>query len=55
VRRDIHREMIEYKEEKLISEDDLERGEQELQKITDRYVEEIGKIGQRKDKEIMEV
>jgi len=38
----------------LISEDDLERGEEELQKITDRYIEEINAIGARKEKEILE-
>jgi ribosome recycling factor len=47
--------MREYEKEKLISEDDLKRGEEELQKLTDRYVEEVGKHGQNKEKEIMEV
>jgi ribosome recycling factor len=47
--------MREFEREKLISEDDLKRGEEELQKVTDRYIEDIGKIGQRKEQEIMEV
>jgi len=55
VRRDVIKELREYEQEKLISEDDLEDGEEELQKITDRYIEKIGEIGERKEKEIMEV
>jgi ribosome recycling factor len=39
----------------LISEDDLKRGEDDLQKLTDRFVEEIGKLGEDKEKEVMEV
>jgi ribosome recycling factor len=55
VRRDLHNDMREYEKEKLISEDDLKRGEEELQKITDRNIEEINKHGQHKEQEIMEV
>lgn len=55
IRRDVHNDMREYEKEKLISEDDLKRGEEELQKLTDRYVEEVAKHGQNKEKEIMEV
>ena len=39
----------------MISEDDQKRGEEELQKITDRYVEDINKTSERKESEIMEV
>ena len=39
----------------MISEDDLKTGEEELQKLTDKKVEEIDAIGERKEKEIMEV
>jgi ribosome recycling factor len=39
----------------LISEDDLKRGEEELQKITDEYIEKVNEIGERKEKEILEV
>ncbi|GAB4483322.1 MAG: ribosome recycling factor [Anaerolineales bacterium] len=55
VRRDSIRDLRELQQEKLISEDELQKGEAELQKITDRYIEEINKIGERKEKEIMEV
>ena len=55
IRRDIHNDMREFEKEKLITEDDLRHGEDDLQKLTDRYVEDIGKNGQAKEKEIMEV
>jgi len=55
VRRDSIRDLRELQQEKLISEDELEKGEDELQKITDRYIEEINKIGERKEKEILEI
>lgn len=55
IRRDLHNDMRDFEKEKLISEDELERGENELQKLTDRYVEEVNKHGQAKEKEIMEV
>lgn len=55
IRRDLHNDMRDFEKEKLISEDDLERGEEELQKITDHWIEEINKRGQKKEQEIMEV
>lgn len=55
VRRDSIRDLREFEQEKMISEDDQKRGEEELQKITDRYIDEINGIGERKEKEIMEV
>jgi ribosome recycling factor len=55
IRRDAHNDIRDFEREKLISEDDLKRGEDDLQKITDKYVEEIGEQGKRKELEIMEV
>lgn len=55
VRRDSIKDLREFESEKMISEDDLKRGEDELQKITDKKVEEINSIGGRKEKEILEV
>ena len=55
VRRDAQNDMRDFEKEKMISEDELKRGEEDLQKLTDRYVEEINKRGQEKEKEIMEV
>ena len=55
VRRDSIKDLREFEQEKMISEDDLEHGEEELQKITDRYIEQINTIGDHKEKEILEV
>jgi ribosome recycling factor len=55
IRRDSHNDMRDFEKEKLISEDELERGEAELQKLTDRFVEEVAEHGKRKEAEIMEV
>lgn len=55
VRRDLIKDLRDFEKEKMISKDDLVLGEEELQKLTDRMIEETDKIGQRKDAEIMEV
>lgn len=55
IRRDAHNDMRDFEKEKLISEDELKRGEDDLQKLTDRYVEEVGTMGKKKEIEIMEV
>ena len=55
VRRDVHNDMRDFEKEKLISEDDLKRGEEDLQKVTDHNIEEINRHGQHKEQEIMEV
>jgi len=55
VRRDTQNDMRDFEKEKLISEDELKRGEDDLQKLTDRFVEDINKHGQEKEKEIMEL
>jgi ribosome recycling factor len=55
VRRDLKKDLEDFQKEKLISEDDQKRGEEELQKVTDRFVQEVEKVGQRKEQEIMEV
>jgi ribosome recycling factor len=55
IRRDVHNDMREFEKEKLVSKDDLERGEEELQKVTDHNIEEVNKHGHHKEQEIMEV
>jgi len=55
VRRDAQNDMRDFEKEKMISEDELKRGEDDLQKLTDRYVDEINERGVEKEKEIMEV
>lgn len=55
IRRDAHNDLRDFEKEKLISEDDLKRGEEDLQKLTDKYVEEVATHGKAKEAEIMEV
>jgi len=55
IRRDVHNDMREFEKEKLVSEDELKRGEEDLQKLTDKFVEEIAEQGKKKEAEIMEV
>jgi len=55
IRRDTLEELREYESEKLISEDDLKRGQDELQKIIDRFTEKVDEAGARKEQDIMEI
>ncbi len=55
IRRDLIKDLREFEKEKLISEDDLKKAEEELQKLTDKFIEQIDTIGFNKEKEIMEV
>ena len=55
IRRDLMKDLREFEKEKLISEDDLEKAEEELQKLTDKFIEQIDDTGYHKEKEIMEV
>ncbi len=55
VRRDLHNDLRDFEREKMISKDDLERGEEELQKVTDKFIEEVNKVGMHKEQEIMEI
>jgi ribosome recycling factor len=55
IRRDMMKDLRDFEHEKMISEDDLKHAEEELQKLTDRFVEQVDHVGERKEKEIMEV
>lgn len=55
IRRDGIKDLREFEHEKLISEDELEEGEENLQKLTDKYIESVNDVGVRKEKEILEV
>ena len=55
IRRDSIKDLHEFEKEKMISEDDQKKGEEELQKMTDRFIEEVNYISQRKEREILEV
>jgi ribosome recycling factor len=55
VRRDSHNDLREFEKEKIISEDDLKRGQDDLQKLTDRMIEKVEAAVERKTRDIMEV
>lgn len=54
-RRDALRDLKEMEKEKLISEDEHYRGREDMQKLTDKYVEEVDEVGRAKEEEIKEV
>ena len=54
VRRDVNSDLKTLLKEKEISEDEERKAEQEIQQITDKYVAEVDKISEEKQKEIME-
>jgi ribosome recycling factor len=55
IRRHANDDLKEFEKEGMISEDDLERGEKEVQKLTDHTVHEIDTLGSNKEKDIMQV
>jgi ribosome recycling factor len=54
-RRDANEDLKKLLKDSVISEDDEKRGIDEIQKMTDRYIEELNKILAEKEKEIMQV
>jgi ribosome recycling factor len=55
VRRDVMHELKEMLREKLVSEDDDRRAQEEVQKLTDKYVAEVDHVLADKEKELMQV
>ena len=55
VRRDLMTELKEMLKEKLISEDDDRRAQEEIQKLTDRHVHDIDQVLAEKEKELLQV
>ncbi|MBN2556611.1 MAG: ribosome recycling factor [Anaerolineales bacterium] len=55
VRRDALNDMRDFEKEKMISEDDLKRGSDDLQKLTDRYIETLNELCEHKENEVLEV
>jgi ribosome recycling factor len=53
VRREANEDFKEMKKEKLLSEDDSHRGQEEVQKITDEYIKKVEAQAAEKEKEIM--
>jgi ribosome recycling factor len=55
IRRDNQDLLRDFEKEKMISEDDLKRGREDLQKLTDKYTEQAEAVSKRKEEEIREV
>lgn len=55
IRRESIRNLRDFEDEKMITEDDLHRGEDRVQEITEDYIKKIDEFCERKEKEIMEV
>jgi ribosome recycling factor len=55
IRRHSNEDLREFEKESMISEDDLERGESEIQKMTTEFIAKIEELEAIKEKEIMEI
>lgn len=55
IRRDNIRDLRDFEDEGMITEDDLHRGEEKVQEITDNYTNKIEEVCEKKESEIMEV
>ena len=55
IRRDTQDKLREREKKKEISEDELKRSTERLQKLTDRFIDEMEKVGKTKELEILEV
>jgi ribosome recycling factor len=55
VRRDLMNELKEMLKERLISEDDDRRAQEEIQRLTDRHVHDIDQVLAEKEKELLQV
>jgi ribosome recycling factor len=54
IRRETLDDLREFEKEKLISEDDFYRGRDDVQDLTDRYIEQMDEISTRKQRELTE-
>jgi ribosome recycling factor len=55
IRRGANDDLKDFEKEKLISEDDQERGEAEVQKLTDQFIGQIEEAGKAKEDDIMKL
>ncbi len=55
IRRDANSDLKDLQKDKEISEDDERRGADLIQKLTDKYIEEVDKVVQVKEKDLMEI
>ncbi len=55
LRRDALQDLKEFEKEKLISEDDLYRARDQVQEMTDKYIDRVDETGRRKEADVMEI
>ena len=55
VRRDVHDHLRKLEHDSEISQDELHRSEQELQKVTDEHVADVDRVGEEKEQEVLTV
>jgi ribosome recycling factor len=55
IRRDANDMLRDLEKEKVISEDDLRVGREQVQSLTDKYIAQVDEIGEAKEAEILEV
>ena len=55
IRRDSIQDLKDFLNEKMISEDDFHKGQNDIQQITDQMIENIESIGGEKQKELMTI
>lgn len=55
LRRDANDAVKKLEKDKLVSEDDVKKGQDDIQKLTDKYIKEIDATMATKEKEVMEV
>ncbi len=53
IRRDSIQDLKDFHNEKMISEDDLHKGQTEVQSITDEMIENVESLSEQKQKELM--
>ncbi|OQY22456.1 MAG: ribosome recycling factor [Anaerolineaceae bacterium 4572_32.1] len=55
IRRDAISDLREFEKEKLITEDDLHQGREQVQELVEKFSDKVEELGQRKEQEIMKV
>jgi len=55
IRRDANEELKKLEKSSEVSEDDVRRGQEQMQKLTDKYIEQVDKLTHAKEAELMEV
>ena len=55
IRRSANSDLQDFEKEKLLSEDEMKHGQDEVQKLTDEFVAKIDELGKVKEEEILDV